>query len=51
MIAIIKCQTCNEVMGQIDKPIISQEDIDMYQSSLICSQGHSSIQIGEPDEE
>lgn len=40
MIAIIKCTTCNETLGTIEKPAITQDDLEMYQASMICSQGH-----------
>jgi hypothetical protein len=50
MIAKIKCATCSEEMGQIDKDIITPEDIAMYQQMMVCSQGHSAVQLEDQPE-
>lgn len=45
MRAEIRCQTCNELMGTIDKPEITAEDIEKYQQMMTCSSGHSSVEL------
>ncbi len=37
----VKCLTCNEVMARLVKPIVTDEDVWMYQHTMECSQGHT----------
>lgn len=45
MVAIIKCQTCQEVLGTIEKDVISANDIAAYTASCTCSQGHTTVTL------
>jgi hypothetical protein len=40
MEAEILCPVCNELMGMINKPEITERDIALYQSMMTCSAGH-----------
>lgn len=40
MIADIKCLTCGELMGTIEKPVITDRDILLYHQMQTCSLGH-----------
>lgn len=48
----IKCETCDELLGQITKEEVTQEDIDLYLATTVCSNGHGNIQLVEviPDD-
>lgn len=46
----IKCPTCGEVIGEIEKPVITDEDIQQYVAMFMCSQGHVAV-INQPVEE
>lgn len=45
MIKIVKCLTCDEVLGSIEKPEITDADLDKYREMVVCSQGHGAEQI------
>ncbi len=40
MILEIKCTTCGEIMGSVEKPVITEADIELYKYSVTCSNGH-----------
>lgn len=40
MTANILCQTCGEIMGELTKDNITQDDITLYQQMMTCSKGH-----------
>ena len=42
MKADIKCATCGELLGTIEKDEIMDADSALYQKMEICSQGHKS---------
>lgn len=44
-IRIIKCLTCQEVLGQLEKPQIAEYDVEKYREMVTCSQGHGAEQI------
>lgn len=51
MIATIKCLVCNEIMGTIEKPEITEADIAEYRQMVSCTQGHQeSVLNGDPEE-
>ena len=45
----IKCQTCDEVIGTITKPIITDEDVSLYQQMVRCSNGHQAAALVAPE--
>lgn len=47
MIVSIKCRICQEVMGQIEKEVVSEQDVAEYQQMLTCSQGHTDVRLEE----
>lgn len=47
MICVIQCNTCGEVLGQIEKPEITAEDIQVYRQMVVCSSGHSEVLLEE----
>jgi hypothetical protein len=42
MIATIECATCSEIIGTIEKPEITMQDVLEYQRMVVCSNGHIS---------
>ena len=44
----IRCEVCSEVIGQIHKDTVSEDDREMYRQSVVCGNGHSgSIELVE----
>lgn len=37
----IKCTTCDETMGTLEKPEITDTDVSLYQQMMTCPNGHS----------
>lgn len=42
---VIKCVTCSEVLGTIQKPMVTEYDIEKYREMITCSQGHGQEHI------
>ena len=34
----VKCNVCGAVLGELEKDIITQDDLDLYQEMMACSQ-------------
>lgn len=47
MIKVIKCNTCGEVIGTINKPEITLQDEQEYQQMVTCPSGHSETVLQE----
>ena len=48
----VKCSTCNEFLGTVEKPEVTQTDIDFYRAMVVCSLGHGLEDFTlEPEEE
>lgn len=45
MIKTIKCTTCEEILGTLEKPEITDQDISEYQVMVSCSLGHQTITL------
>ncbi len=43
----IKCQTCNESMGFVRKPVVTDEDIALYRQMVTCPNGHRVANLDE----
>ncbi len=44
----IKCLTCGDVMGFVEKDEFNAEDEAMYQQMMTCPNGHSAQGVLEP---
>lgn len=40
MIVEIQCATCGEILGTLDKPVITDADRELFQTQTVCSLGH-----------
>jgi hypothetical protein len=47
---LIKCSTCDEVIGELDKPEIADEDVAQYKAMVTCSNGHTGEDISLQEE-
>lgn len=47
MIFEIKCETCGEVLGTIEKNEITENDIAEYKQMMVCENGHQTILLEE----
>jgi len=45
MIAKITCPICSIEMGTIEKPVITEADIALYQQMMQCPEGHTSAEL------
>jgi hypothetical protein len=52
MRVIVKCLTCDEVLGNIEKADVSDDDLSFYRQMVTCSNGHiaEAIDFAEEDE-
>lgn len=51
MIYQIKCSVCDSVMGTLEKPAITERDIEDYAAMMTCENGHSSSVLSPPEAE
>lgn len=45
MIKTIKCSVCGEVIGQIEKNEITENDESLYRQMVTCPNGHSEAEL------
>ncbi len=37
----IRCETCNEIIGNVEKAQITEDDRALYRDTVTCSNGHT----------
>jgi hypothetical protein len=48
----VKCSTCQELLGTIEKPSVTEIDVEFYRVMVVCSLGHGLENVTlEPEEE
>jgi hypothetical protein len=48
----IKCEVCGEIVGSLEKNVITQEDRDLYRQMIMCPNGHIEASLAvSPEEE
>lgn len=50
-VKIIKCSVCSEVLGTLEKPVITDLDVETYRQMVTCSSGHRLEDISLVEEE
>ena len=45
MVVNVKCATCLEFLGTIEKPEVTVSDVDFYRAMVVCSMGHGLEEI------
>lgn len=41
---IVRCNACGKQISEIEKDVITQEDVDMYQMNSFCEE-HQQVQV------